>query len=204
MTEPRKPNLRRIFTAMRKSLPRDVRTAAEEAIHKQLFALPAWQNAPLVCGYTAIRSEIDMNPVWNQAIAEGKSYALPVTLSDASEGRMTFHRVTGLAPIELFPARFGIPEPPESCPVLPLQEYAGSLIIVPGLAFDDAGYRLGYGGGYYDRFLASLRDASIPVTTVGLAFSFLHAPTLPHEAFDMPVDCIIDERRVTFPHGIPN
>jgi 5-formyltetrahydrofolate cyclo-ligase len=204
MTEPKKPNLRRIFAAMRKSLPRNVRTAAEKAIHKQLFELPAWQNAPLVCGYTAIGSEINMAPVWNRAMSDGKDYALPVTLSDAAEGRMTFRRMTGTAPIELFPARFGIPEPPETCPVLPLQDYAGALILVPGLVFDDSGYRLGYGGGYYDRFLADLRAASIPVTTVGLAFSCCRTQTLPREAFDLPVDCIIDERRVTFPHGIPH
>lgn len=204
MTDCTKPDLRRRFTALRGGLTEADRTSAETAIRERLFALPAWREAPLVCGYVSIRSEIAMSPVWERAAAEGKGYALPVTLTSASEGRMIFRRTAGYAPCELIPARFGVPEPPETCPTLSLSAFAGALILVPGLAFDDEGYRLGYGGGYYDRFLADLRAASVPVTTVGLAFSCCRTPTLPHEAFDIPVDCIIDERRVTFPHGIPN
>ena len=204
MTDCRKSDLRRRFTALRDHLTGEERTAAEEAIRERLFSLPAWREAPLVCGYTSIRSEIAMNPVWERAAAEGRGYALPVTLTSATEGRMIFRRVASYAPHELVPARFGVPEPPETCPTLSLSAFAGALILVPGLAFDDEGYRLGYGGGYYDRFLADLRAASVSVTTVGLAFSRCRTPILPHEAFDLPVDCIIDERRVTFPHGIPH
>ncbi len=204
MTDRQKPDLRRTFTALRGSLTGEERTAAETAIRRRLFDLPAWRGATLICGYTSIRSEIAMDPVWERAAAEGKGYALPVTLTGASEGKMVFRRTAGFAPRDLIPARFGVPEPSESCPTLSRPELEGALILVPGLAFDDEGYRLGYGGGYYDRFLADLRTASVHVTTVGLAFSCCRAPTLPHEAFDLPVDCIIDERRVTFPHGIPN
>ena len=204
MTDCRKSDLRRRFTALRDHLTGEERTAAEEAIRERLFSLPAWREAPLVCGYTSIRSEIAMNPVWERAAAEGRGYALPVTLTSATEGRMIFRRVASYAPHELVPARFGVPEPSRACPTLSPAELEGALILVPGLAFDDEGYRLGYGGGYYDRFLADLRAASVSVTTVGLAFSRCRTPILPHEAFDLPVDCIIDERRVTFPHGIPH
>ena len=112
---------------------------------------------------------------------------------------MDFFRIRNLE--ELSPGAYGILEPPETELIAP---DAAELILVPGAAFDKAGYRLGYGGGYYDRFLADLRAASVSVTTVGLAFSRCRTPILPHEAFDLPVDCIIDERRVTFPHGIPH
>ena len=101
----------------------------------------------------------------------------------------------------LTPARFGIPEPDESCPALSHADLTNALILVPALAFDEAGYRLGWGGGYYDRFLDNLREADIPVATVGLVFSACRAELLPREDHDIPVHTVIDERRITHTHG---
>ena len=169
---------------------------------ERLFSLPAWREAPLICGYMSMRSEIGMIPVWERAIAEGKGYALPVTLTGATEGRMIFRRMAGFTPHELSPARFGVYEPSDLCPALSTKDYANALILVPGLAFDDFGYRLGYGGGYYDRFLMNLQAAGADVTTVGLAFSVCRLTELPREAHDIPVHFIVDERRTTATHGI--
>ena len=196
-----KNHLRRRFAALRHSIPAAERAPAEAAIRDRLFALEAWREAPLICGYMATKGEPDLLPVWERAAAEGKGYALPVTVTDAKEGRMVFRCTEGYAPHGLIPARFGIPEPPDTCPTLSLADFAGALILVPGLAFDHDGYRIGYGGGYYDRFLADLRDARIPVTTVGLVFSLCRTPTLPRGEFDLPVDFILDERRATVLHA---
>lgn len=193
--------LRRHFAALRENLPPARRTAAEAALRNTLFSLPVWQNAPLICGYASMRSEPDMTPLWKQAVVEGKTYALPVTVTGAAEGRMIFRRLSGFTPHELIPARFGLSEPAETCPALSLRDFAGALILVPGLAFDDQGFRIGYGGGYYDRFLQELRHEGIPVTAVGLTFSICHPQALPRESHDVPVDLIIDERRMTRPHG---
>lgn len=198
-----KTDLRRHYAALRSGLTAEERTAAEAAIRDTLFSLPAWRDAPLVCGYVSIRGELDTLPLWERAAAEGKSYALPVTVTGADEGRMIFRRMEGFAPHRLVPARFGVPEPPEDCPALSLADFAGAVILIPGLAFDDGGYRIGYGGGYYDRFLASLAAARIPVTTVGLAFSVCRPSLLPRHPHDIPVDYVIDERRMTVAHGIP-
>jgi 5-formyltetrahydrofolate cyclo-ligase len=198
-----KTDLRRRFTALRSGLTAEERTAAEAAIRDMLFSLPAWRDASLVCGYVSIRGELDTLPLWERAAAEGKSYALPVTVTGAAEGRMIFRRMEGFAPHRLISARFGVPEPAEDCPALSLADFAGAVILIPGLAFDDGGYRIGYGGGYYDRFLASLAAARIPVTTVGLAFSVCRPPLLPRHPHDIPVDYVIDERRMTVVHGIP-
>lgn len=195
-----KVSLRRHFAALRDHLPPDIRTAAEAAIRDKLFSLPAWHDSPVVCGYTSMRSEISMLPVWERAHANGKDYALPVTVTTAKEGRMIFRRLPGFCPDRLIPARFGIREPSEECPTLKLPDFAGALILVPGLAFDDRGFRIGYGGGYYDRFLDGLTSAGTPITTVGLVFSVCRARILPRESHDRPVDIIIDERSVTDPH----
>lgn len=197
-----KASLRRRFAALRNAIPPDERTAAEAAIRDKLFSLPAWKNAPLICGYASVRGEIDMAPVWQRAVAEGKAYALPVTVTDTREGRMVFRRTENFCPHALVPARFGIYEPDDTRPALSAKDYEGALILVPGLAFDDAGFRVGYGGGYYDRFLATLRAAGISVATVGAAFAVCRTSSLPHEPHDIPTDYVIDERSITDAYGI--
>ncbi len=199
-----KASLRRRYAALRDALTPRERAAAEALIQKRLFSLPAWEKAPLVCGYTSVRGEMDMTPIWRRAADLGKGYALPVTVTHPREGHMVFRRTAGFTPHELIPARFGIPEPSAACPALSLQDFAGAVILVPGLAFDEDGFRIGYGGGYYDRFLAELRQSSIPVTTVGLLFSVCRATRLPRESHDIPVDHVLDERRVIQAHGFPS
>lgn len=196
-----KAALRRHYVTLRESIPSADRHKAEVAILETLFGLPAWTNAQLVCGYASLGSELDTFPIWKQAVLEDKTYALPVTVTGSREGRMIFRALTDYCPDDLSSGRYGIREPNDHFPALAPQEFSGALILIPGLAFDDDGYRLGYGGGYYDRFLADLRTADIPVTTVGLAFSPCRPATLPREIFDLPVDLIIDERRIISPHG---
>lgn len=191
---PDKAELRASLAARRAEIPAEARPAMEQAIRAQLTALPAWQAAPLIVGYASVRGEIDMTPLWRAAIAAGKRYALPCTLTGASEGQMAFRQLDFFDPSALRPARYGIPEPTEDCPLLPLQALQGALILVPGLAFDEDGYRIGYGGGYYDRFLADLAAQGVSVTTVGLVFARCRVPSLPHEAHDVPVDIVLDER----------
>jgi 5-formyltetrahydrofolate cyclo-ligase len=197
-----KADLRRRYSELRQAIPPAERASAEAAIREGLFSLPAWQNAPLILGYMSIRGELDTTPIWARAVSEGKGYALPVTLTGTAKGEMLFRRTPGFAPEELIPARFGVSEPAEDCPALTLRELEGSLILIPGLVFDDRGYRLGYGGGYYDRFLSELRAAGVSFTTAGLVFHICRTDHIPHEAHDIPVDIILDERRILHPHGI--
>lgn len=186
---------------LRDSISPETRNTAERLMLERLFALPAWENAPLVCGYMPIQSEFRTHPIQKRAHLEGKKYALPVTLTDAREGQMAFRYLTEDDPHALTTARFNIAEPPATAPTVALSDFRNALVLVPGLAFDDRGYRIGYGGGYYDRFLARLKENHVPVFTVGLAFSVCRTATLPHDAYDIPVDFIIDERRITDIHG---
>ena len=197
MTE--KQLLRAEFTAIRDKLSPQERAAAETVLYERLFAMTAWEQAPVVCGYASVKGEPDTAPILARAASEGKCLALPVTVTGAREGRMIFRAVKG-GHSPLIPARFGIPEPDESCPALTPADLAGALILVPGLAFDRRGFRVGYGGGYYDRFLESLRTAGVPHVTAGLCFAACRAEALPREPHDIPVDVIIDERRMTLSH----
>ena len=189
------------FLALRKSLSAEERTAAEAAIYESLFSLPVWREATVICGYMSVRGELNTSPILRRAISEGKTVALPVTVTDASEGKMIFRFLPDGDFDLLTPARFGIPEPAEDCPELRPADFSGALILVPALAFDHEGFRLGYGGGYYDRFLQELIEANIPVTTVGLAFSACVTEILPHSPHDIPVQFILDERRIITTHG---
>ena len=196
-----KASLRRYFSDLRRGLTPGERHAAEAAMYEKLFSLPVWREAPVICGYVSVRGELNTDPILRRAAAEGKTVALPVTVTGADEGRMVFRALPNGDFDRLTPARFGIPEPDESCPSLTGRDLTHALILIPALAFDENGYRLGYGGGYYDRFLSFLREAEIPHTTVGLAYSVCRAATLPRNAHDIPVHIILDERSTTIPHG---
>ncbi len=191
-----KAALRTELRACRTAIAPPDRAAWEMAIQKKLFDLPAWRNARLVCGYMSTRGEIDLLPVWREAACVGKTYALPVTLTGADGGDMLFRATPAFEPASLVAGRFGIAEPPDAphFPALTPAELDGALILVPGLGFDRDGYRIGYGGGYYDRYLTVLRRAGVSVTAVGLCFSVCRRPTLPREAHDHAVDFVIDER----------
>ena len=196
-----KASLRRYFSDLRRGLTPDERHAAETAMYEKLFSLPAWREASVICGYVSVRGELNTDPILRRAAAEGKTVALPVTVTGADEGRMIFRALPNGDFSRLTPARFGIPEPDESCPSLTGDGFTHALILIPALAFDEHGYRLGYGGGYYDRFLSFLREAEIPHTAVGLTYAVCRAATLPRNAHDIPVHIILDERSTTIPHG---
>ena len=196
-----KSALRRRYGELRSMLSPVERTTAEAAIYESLFSLPAWREATVICGYMSVRGELNTTPILHRAISEGKTVALPVTVTDATEGRMIFRSLPDGELDRLVPARFGIPEPAEDCPELHPADFSGALILVPALAFDHEGYRLGYGGGYYDRFLQGLLEENIPATTVGLAFSACVTDMLLRNPHDIPVQFILDERRIITPHG---
>jgi len=92
-----KQTLRQHYRALREGLSSGQRAEAEQKIYAQLFSLPAWQSTPLVCGYVSTKGELDLSPVWEKASSLGKSYGLPVTVTNAIEGRMIFRRLEAIA-----------------------------------------------------------------------------------------------------------
>lgn len=179
-----KAALRKELAARRNALPD--REAKSRAIEKQVLALPEYLQAERLLLYLSTGSEVDTWGLLERALCQGKAVFAPLCLD--GEGHMAFYRVKSRE--DLKKGRFGIWEPdPTVCPLL--EEPSGALCLVPGLAFDQAGYRLGYGKGYYDRFLGSR-----PVEAVGVCFEGLLLPRLPRGPFDRQVARLVTEAGV--------
>lgn len=154
--------------------------AARLAFHAGALNLSA---DAIVGGYAALPGEANPALLLTRLHEQGHALALPrIAEKDAA---LAFHRwKPGMA---LTPGVYGVPEPDPSWPqALP------SVILVPLLAFDAAGYRLGYGGGYYDRTLAALRVQD-PILAIGVAYAGQEMEELPHDGFDAGIDLVLTE-----------
>jgi len=183
-----KSALRKRMAAIRDAIPADKRMAKSEAIARRLSEWGEFAGARTVLAFISTRSEALTEPIVAAALAAGKVVGAPRTL--LAQKRLDFRQIRGLAQ-ELAPGPFGILEPNAQAPRL--EPAAASLILVPGLAFDEQGYRLGYGGGFYDRLLA---NPEVHATVVGIAFEEQIIERLPHGESDRPVDWLATERRI--------
>lgn len=171
-----KAEARRAAFAARKAVFGTGRDAAAQA---HLAATLAEYGAAPLSGYLPIRTEIDPVPVM---AAHPGPVGVPV-ISGAGQP-LDFHLWTPETPLVDGP--FGARVPAEGVAMVP------RVVIVPMLAFDARGYRLGYGGGFYDRTLARLRAAG-PVTALGFAFAAQEQAEVPTDCFDQPLDGIVTE-----------
>ena len=145
----------------------------------QLFATSeAYRQAKSIYGYLPYNQEVRTVPMLEQALRDGKRVAVPKCYGD----EMRFIWMEDLSKVEKGYA--GIPEPVEDGPVA---DDETALVLMPGLAFDPEGRRIGYGGGFYDRFLAKEPDHP----TLALCYAFQMLPKLETEEFDIPVDCVL-------------
>lgn len=183
-----KDPLRKHFRAIRDAIPSPRRQTAAQAIAAFVRGLPQWTNAKAVLLYASFGSEVATRPLLESAWSEGKTAGLP----RMELRHLTVHQV---APDTLLAAnRFGVPEPGPDTPVLGPTDVA--LAVVPGLAFDRRGGRLGYGGGYYDRLLGTVSHAF----RVGVAYDVQVVGHLPTTHLDMPMDALVTESGV---HVLP-
>ena len=166
---------------------------AEEAMAVNLIAaLEQWDRfkpGAVAAGYVRIKSEAAPAPAMKQLAAQGWQLALPAVVGDHLEFRA--HSLGGA----LTKGARAIPEPPPVQPAV-----TPSLILVPLLAFDYAGTRLGYGGGYYDRTLAALR-AEADILAVGFAFAAQEVDRIPMSKTDQRLDWIVTEREAIEARG---
>ena len=171
--------------ALRKQIREQKRAMTEaqivEASRKlgELFAdCAAYKEAKTIYGYLPYNQEVRTVPMLERALEEGKRVAVPKVYGE----EMKFIYITDLGAVEKGYA--GIPEPVADEPVA---DDPTALVLMPGLAFDPEGHRIGYGGGFYDRFLAEEPDHP----TVALCYDFQVMPKLETEEFDIPVDCVL-------------
>lgn len=135
----------------------------------------------IVSAFMAFRDEIDPAPLLLRLHNDGYGVALPVIVAKAKP--LEFRSWVPGEP--LLPKQWGILEPPESAGVV-----VPDVVLVPLLAFDARGYRVGYGGGFYDRSLAEIR-AHKPVTAIGLAFDEQWVDAVPIDDYDQPLDWVL-------------
>jgi len=172
-------------TALRKQIREKKRAMTEtqivDASHRlgELFlSSDAYKNAKTIYGYLPYNQEVRTVPMLQQALLDGKRVAVPKVYGD----EMKFIYMTDLSAVSQGYA--GIPEPVADGPVADDPE---ALVLMPGLAFDPEGHRIGYGGGFYDKFLAA--EPKHP--TLALCYEFQMLPKLDTEEFDIPVDCVL-------------
>lgn len=173
-----KKALRRAIREKKRAMSPDDILRRSEALGVQLRMTDAYRKARTVYGYLPYNQEVRLIPILEQAMAEGKRVAVPKILN----GDMVFVCLDDLTAIQ--PGPGGILEPVADGPV------AGdpaALVLMPGLVFDEAGNRIGYGGGYYDRFLA--REPHHP--TIALCYDFQVVPHLNTDPHDIPVQQIL-------------
>jgi 5-formyltetrahydrofolate cyclo-ligase len=177
----RKSQLRR--DALRRRTAAHMRLAATAGTDMVRHGLELIARLPgrTVSGYMPIRDELDPVPLMTAIAALGHPVCLPVV--EAKAAPLVF-RAWGPGDT-LKDASFGLKEPFEAA-----GELLPDILLVPGAAFDSAGYRIGYGGGYYDRTLALYRSART-VTAVGIAYDEQEVPTFPHEPHDQRLDFLL-------------
>lgn len=154
-------------------------------IYRRLIDMPAYQLARRLACYVSIENEVDTITVIQKAIGSGKQVGVPVTRED---GDMDFQAILGLS--DLRPVQYGLREPVPN-PKQVLLPHTIDLVLIPGIAFDRHGHRIGSGGGYYDRFLTRT-DA----VRIGLSYGFQIIDRVPAEPHDVKMDWIITENEV--------
>lgn len=173
-----KKTLRKEIREKKRAMTEDEIVAASEKLGELFAASELYQKATAVYGYLPYNQEVRTVPMLERAIRDGKRVAVPKCYGD----EMRFIWMEDFSKVEKGYA--GIPEPVEDGPVA---DDKTALVLMPGLAFDREGHRIGYGGGFYDRFLAD--EPEHP--TLALCYAFQMMEHLQTEEFDIPVDCVL-------------
>lgn len=173
-----KKALRSMIREKKRAMTEEQIVSASLRLGELFFSHSLYKNAKTIYGYLPYNQEVRTIPMLEQAIKDGKRIAVPKVFGD----EMKFIYLDDLSKIEK--GYCGIPEPIENEPVA---DDPTSLVLMPGLAFDPQGHRIGYGGGFYDKFLAA--EPGHP--TLALCYAFQMVDHLETEEFDVPVDCVL-------------
>ncbi len=184
-----KQQLRAHYRKVRNSVSREDKELFDLAIRASLLENEFVKRAKTVLLFYPIKSEPDIRELVKSLRELGKKVAFPI--SNSGDCTLTFRYVDDIR--DMVTGTYNIPEPSQNAPIV--DDLSHSVCIVPGLVFDRYGYRLGYGKGYYDRFLKSFSGKSI-----GIVYSEFIIDSLPSEETDMPVDLIVTERGNVIPY----
>lgn len=173
-----KKELRDYIRKHKRSMTQEQIQEKSSRLAELFYASELYKQAESVYGYLPYNQEVRTTPMLEQALRDGKRVAVPKVVGDT----MIFVWMDDLTAVEK--GYSGIPEPVS---VTPVADDPTALVLMPGLAFDPAGHRCGYGGGFYDKFLAS--EPEHP--TLALCYDFQMLPHLETDDYDIPVDCVL-------------
>ena len=174
-----KDEIRIKMKEIRKHLTDEYIKKSSFSITKKIISLPEFKNSSSVCVFISAFNEPDTKYLIKACKEQNKTVYAPVT--DVSSGTLSLYRLTD----ELHSGAYGIMEPSISQKADPNDI---DIFIVPGLAFDKKGERIGFGGGYYDKILKNSRSFKI-----GICYSFQYLDVIPHEKYDITMDIVVTE-----------
>ncbi len=182
---------------LRDALPMDFRASASASICKRVTSMASFGLCDILLCYFPVRSEVDVLPIARAALERGKTVAFPV----CKDGELEFYSVKSLDEVSE-KSTFGVPEPlaSEDRLIVPTKT---TMILMPGLLFDTNGKRIGYGGGYYDKYIRRYPDLLHSSMTVGITYSaFLSDIPIPYTDFDISAALIVTEKKLHFARKI--
>ncbi|MBQ7969143.1 MAG: 5-formyltetrahydrofolate cyclo-ligase [Clostridia bacterium] len=180
-----KNNIRNEYKEKRKNIPLEQKKLMDENICKRFLSLSSYRFADTVLLFAPLQNEINTYPIAQDALSKSKKLAFPRCIEG---NEMVYHFVTSLE--QLKSGKYGIMEPTEDLPVYK-NETGHTICVLPAIVYDKKGYRLGYGKGYYDRFLSSFNGVK-----VGLVYNDFIISEIPIGRYDLPSDIVITEKRV--------
>ncbi len=181
----RKRLLRQALLAERKALPPEALCALGRAVCSQIAALPLFLEASMLLCYYPVKGEINLLPLAELAIKRKIPVGFPVC--DSKNHTLSFRKAE--TPNDFVPGAYGIPVPPENANLLIPDEH--TVCLVPALGYDKNLYRIGFGGGFYDRFLANF-----PGVTIGVCAESTILETVFPEPHDVAVSLLATEKRI--------
>lgn len=181
---PIKTELRQKYRRLRQEMPKEIRDQHDVDIAAQVRRLWQYQSNAVLLVYVSTAIEVDTFRIIRQALEDGKRVAVPRCVPDTRN--MEFYYINSID--ELSPGMFGVLEP-EVNPDRLYNERDGGLCLVPAFSYDWNGFRLGYGKGYYDRFLSRFEG-----NIVGICYSECVQRSLPHGRYDRPVELLVTEK----------
>ncbi len=180
-----KREIREEMRAIRRQMPPEVTKKKNERIFQKVISLWEYRQAKVLVVYVSKELEVDTWKLMEHAFSQGKQVAVPRCVPNSRQ--MEMHLITSVD--ELSKGSYGIMEPSAQAPVL--SDTSGAIAIVPAFCNDLQGYRVGYGGGYYDRYLSRFQGSK-----VGVNYSDCVRRRLIGGRYDVPIDILVTDRSI--------
>lgn len=188
-----KKQVREQVIKLRDSQSEDKILSKSKIIKDELFDFEYFKKSNIIMFYVSFRSEVKTDFIIKESLKLGKKVVLPQ--ADPKNKKLNIFQVTNFEE-DLKEGIWGILEPKDACKKIDIKNI--DLVIVPAVAYDMRGYRVGYGGGYYDKFLSEFYNSNKNGKTIGLAYELQIIDKIPADEFDQKVNFIVTEERINY------